>query len=245
LRAALLRARRRPPIVGAGSIAGRRGDGLEFVELRAYQPGDDPRRIDWAATARSGDLQVRILREENALQIAAVVDDSGSMRVGRRRTLLEAANAAAAAWFEMAEIGDRVVRIDGKGLDVLQRLTIAARTLRRGAALLLVSDFHWIEDRSAFVELAVTAARRADVTALIARDPWFDDLPLRGFVRLRDAETARAARVFIGARERARYKEAVRRREEEIRSLLERCGWRTGVLHEDDGRGSLYAAFDL
>ncbi|HXP91988.1 MAG TPA: DUF58 domain-containing protein [Candidatus Binatia bacterium] len=232
-------------MTGPGSVAGRRGDGYEFVELRAYQPGDDPRRIDWAATARSGEAQIRVMREENPLEIAVLIDDSASMRIGRARTLLEAAGDATAAWVEMAEMGDRVVRIDGDGIDIPRGLAIARRALRRSAALLVVSDFYWIEDRAAFIDLAIALGRRLDVTALIAHDPWFEALPLRGFVRLRDAESGRVERLFIGKPERLRYLDAVQGRERDLSATLEECGWRTGVLTEEDGRRSLYSAFGL
>ena len=53
LRDALLRGKRRPRRFGAGSPTMYRGDGYEFIELREYVPGDDVRRIDWAATARA------------------------------------------------------------------------------------------------------------------------------------------------------------------------------------------------
>lgn len=244
LRAALLRARRHPALSGPGSVAGRRGDGFEFVELRAYQPGDDPRRIDWAATARSGDAQIRVMREENPLELAAIVDDSASMRVGRTRMLLDSAGDAASAWFEMTETGDRIVRLPAEG-NVARALAIARRALRRSAALLVVSDFHWIEDRAAFVDLAIALARRIDVTALIARDPWFEGLPLRGFVRMRDAESGRIERLYVGGAERRRYRQAVERRERDLTATFEECGWRTGSLVEEDGRRSLYEAFGL
>jgi uncharacterized protein (DUF58 family) len=244
LRAALLRARRRPALSGPGSVAGRRGDGYEFVELRAYQPGDDPRRIDWAATARSGDAQIRVMREENPLELAVVVDDSASMRVGRARTLAESAGDAATAWFEMIQAGDRAIRLPAEG-SVARALTIARRALRRSAALLVVSDFHWIDDRAQFVDLALALARRIDVTALVTRDPWSDGLPLRGFVRVRDAESGRVERLFVGGAERERYRLAVQRRERDLAAMLEECGWRAGRLLEEDGRGSLYEAFGL
>ncbi|HXF34533.1 MAG TPA: DUF58 domain-containing protein [Candidatus Acidoferrales bacterium] len=244
LRAALLRARRHPALSGPGSVAGRRGDGYEFVELRAYQPGDDPRRIDWAATARSGDAQIRVMREENPLELAVVVDDSASMRVGRARTLAESAGDAATAWLEMIQPGDRAIRLPAEG-NVARALTIARRALRRSAALLVVSDFHWIGDRAQFVDLALALARRIDVTALVTRDPWSDGLPLRGFVRVRDAESGRVERLFVGGAERERYRLAVLRRERDLAAMLEECGWRAGRLLEEDGRGSLYEAFGL
>ncbi|HEV7178832.1 MAG TPA: DUF58 domain-containing protein, partial [Candidatus Baltobacteraceae bacterium] len=147
LREALLRGRRRPRRFGAGSPTMYRGDGYEFVELRAYVPGDDVRRIDWAATARSNELQTRVVLEDVALTLAVIVDDSPSMRVGRRRPLLEAADEAAAAWFGVAASGDRCVRVGSdevvpphgmlRAPFVLRAaLTTARAALTRGTALL-------------------------------------------------------------------------------------------------------------
>ncbi|MGB5744531.1 MAG: DUF58 domain-containing protein, partial [Sedimenticolaceae bacterium] len=41
-----------------------RGRGLNFEELRGYLPGDDIRNVDWRATARAGEPQVRVYTEE-------------------------------------------------------------------------------------------------------------------------------------------------------------------------------------
>ena len=84
-----------------------RGDGYEFVELREYVPGDDVRRIDWAATARTAQLQTRVVLEDVALTLSAIVDDSPSMHAGRERPLLESAREAAEAWFGAADGSDR------------------------------------------------------------------------------------------------------------------------------------------
>ena len=112
IRDALLRARRRPRHLGAGSPTIYRGDGYEFVELRAYVPGDDVRRIDWAATARSGDLQTRVVLEDVALTLAGILDASPSMRVGRQRPLLDAAREALESWFGAASGEDRCIRVE-------------------------------------------------------------------------------------------------------------------------------------
>lgn len=70
-----------------------RGSGLEFSEVRAYQPGDDVRRIDWNVTARSGDPYVKTYAEERELTIQFVVDASLSMDFGSRlRTKRETAS---------------------------------------------------------------------------------------------------------------------------------------------------------
>jgi len=41
-----------------------------FDRLRGYAEGDDPRRIDWSATARIGSLQTRVYLEETVLVLA-------------------------------------------------------------------------------------------------------------------------------------------------------------------------------
>ena len=116
IRDALLRARRRPRHLGAGSPTIYRGDGYEFVELREYVPGDDVRRIDWAATARSNELQTRVVLEDVALTLAAIVDASPSMRVGRRRPLLDAGREALECWFGAATGEDRCIRVEPHGV---------------------------------------------------------------------------------------------------------------------------------
>lgn len=265
LRDALLRGRRRPRNAGEGSPTTLRGDGYEFAELRQYVAGDDVRRIDWSATARAGSLQTRVVLEDVALTLGALLDDSKSMNVGRRRRLIDAGRDAMAAWYEAASADDRCMRIDGAGLlaapalrglasalvctNAPQRgeplrlaaaLDVARAALPRGSALLVISDFFDVEG----IDLH-DAAHRFDCTALVARDPWFDGLPVSGFVRFEDAERGTQRRAFVGRRAQARYLAATREREAQLVARLENAGWRTGILSEDDGKAALLGAFGL
>lgn len=241
LREALLRGKRRPRRFGAGSPTTYRGDGYEFVELRTYVPGDDTRRIDWAATARCGELQTRVVLEDVALTLAALVDDTPSMRVGRKRPLLSAAQEAVDAWFGTALSGDKCTRIPTDGaFALLKSLRTARAMLQKGSALLAISDWYDLDERM-HDELAALAVR-CDCTALIARDPWYDGLPLSGFVRIRGAEGG-FRRFYIGAAEREAFGNAVREREAHLVTTLSQLGWRTGFLHEPDGARGLMEAF--
>ena len=264
IREALLRARRRPRHLGAGSPTIYRGDGYEFVELRAYVPGDDVRRIDWASTARSGELQTRVVLEDVTLTLAATIDASPSMRVGRRRVLFDAAQEALGDWFGAARGDDRCMRIangsitppalqrgnrhaahvtvENDTFDLRRTFGTARAALPRGAALLAIGD--WYELDASFDRELAELGARFDCTTLVARDPWYDDLPLSGIVRLRGAEGGQI-NAYIGARERAAYHQAVRRREASLLARFDRANWRTGILHEDDGRKSLAAAFGV
>ncbi|HEX3464861.1 MAG TPA: DUF58 domain-containing protein [Candidatus Elarobacter sp.] len=257
LREAILRGARATRRAGAATRGTRPGDGLVFSQLREYVQGDDPRRIDHAATARVGDLQTRVYLEETSLVLGAIVDESGSMRVGRKRPLSDAANEAVRAWFGALEGEDRAARIVDERVVRNRRaaplvtasapfrfapaLALAMRALPRGASLLAITDGFDLPDD----ETLARAALRFDATLLLARDPWHDDLPLRGVVRLRDAETGRIRRVFVGSRSRARYREATHAREAALHARLRGAGWRVGALEEPDGRASLLRAFGL
>ena len=59
-----------------------RGRGLEFEEVREYQPGDDIRAIDWNVTARQNKPFIKIFRDERELTVMFVVDVSASARFG-------------------------------------------------------------------------------------------------------------------------------------------------------------------
>src|SRR3989337_1502159 len=59
-----------------------RGRGLEFSEVREYQPGDDVRIIDWNVTARVGSLYVKKYVEERELTIYLLVAPSAPQAFG-------------------------------------------------------------------------------------------------------------------------------------------------------------------
>jgi Uncharacterized conserved protein (some members contain a von Willebrand factor type A (vWA) domain) len=59
-----------------------KGKGMEFEEVREYQPGDDVRSIDWNVTARMNHPYVKNFREERELSVTLVVDVSSSTRFG-------------------------------------------------------------------------------------------------------------------------------------------------------------------
>lgn len=61
-----------------------KGRGLEFEEVREYQPGDDIRSIDWNVTARANRPYIKTYKDERELTIMFVVDVSASARFGTR-----------------------------------------------------------------------------------------------------------------------------------------------------------------
>ena len=61
-----------------------KGRGMEFDEVRQYQPGDDVRSIDWNVTARTGEPYVKSYIEERELTVMLAVDVSGSGDFGTR-----------------------------------------------------------------------------------------------------------------------------------------------------------------
>src|SRR3954451_20968098 len=71
----------------AGVLPGERkapgvGSGTELFQLRPYQPGDDVRQLDAAASARTGEPHVRLQVPERALTTWIVLDVSASMAFG-------------------------------------------------------------------------------------------------------------------------------------------------------------------
>lgn len=87
-----------------------KGGGIEFDEVRGYQPGDDVRSIDWRVTARTGRPHSRVFREERERPLWLLVDLGAAMHFGTRRAFKSVAAAEAAAlitWWGL-DAGDRV-----------------------------------------------------------------------------------------------------------------------------------------
>jgi uncharacterized protein (DUF58 family) len=93
-----------------GHLSRFRGRGMEFDESRVYQPGGDPRNMDWRVTARAGRPHVKLYREERERPVWLLVDIGPSMRFGSRvafKSVIAARAAALLAW-ATADKGDRV-----------------------------------------------------------------------------------------------------------------------------------------
>ncbi len=87
-----------------------KGQGMEFSEVREYQPGDEVRSIDWNVTARMGKPFVKRYIEERELTVMLVVDLSGSERFGTQTRFKSELASELAAVLAMSAIrnNDRV-----------------------------------------------------------------------------------------------------------------------------------------
>lgn len=88
----------------------RRGEGAEFDTLREYVPGDDPRRIDWAASARRGRPITRVFQHEHNHRVIVAIDASrlmAGMFQGRSK-LDHAIDASLVLAYAALSAGDRM-----------------------------------------------------------------------------------------------------------------------------------------
>jgi len=87
-----------------------RGRGMEFDESRPYQPGDDPRSIDWRVTARSTTAYTKLFREERERPVLVVVDLRANMHFATRGCFksVNASRAAALLSWAAHHRGDRL-----------------------------------------------------------------------------------------------------------------------------------------
>jgi uncharacterized protein (DUF58 family) len=87
-----------------------KGRGMEFDESRPYQPGDDPRNIDWRVTARSSEAYTKLFREERERPVLIMTDLRTNMHFATRGCFKSVSGARAAALLAWAahHRGDRL-----------------------------------------------------------------------------------------------------------------------------------------
>ena len=219
-----------------------RGSGLDFEEVREYEPGDDIRSIDWNVTARMSVPYIKKYREERELNIFLAVDVSSSAWFGTpsvtKREL--AADVSALLAVTALHNNDRVGLVlfadgvreflpprEGRHhlLHVIRQL-LFAEPRRSATEIASVADLlanvtkkrNVIFVVSDFIDVDFEAPLRAlahkhDVIALILNDPRELDLPRVGLMALEDAETGRVAYVDTAVAEvRAAYARTARER---------------------------------
>lgn len=104
--------RRRLPVTVRSGAAGerasqRRGSSAEFLDHRPYAPGDDLRRVDWAAFARTGEPVLKLFRAEEDSVLRLLIDASASLAFGSPQKLEVARRVAAAIGYLALANGQR------------------------------------------------------------------------------------------------------------------------------------------
>lgn len=195
-----------------------KGRGMEFEEVREYQPGDDVRTIDWNVTARSGRPFVKSYREERELTVMLVVDVSASQDFGTREQLKSelVAELGATLAFSAIQNNDKVGLI--LFTDRVERFVPARKGLRHVLRVVRELLYHSPAGRRTDVAAALeylsrvlrrravvflisdfqtppfdrplrVARHRHDVIPVLVRDEREETLPPVGYVELLDPET--------------------------------------------------------
>jgi uncharacterized protein (DUF58 family) len=231
-----------------------KGTGIVFEEVRAYQPGDDIRTIDWNVTARMGQPFIKRFVEERELTVVLLVDCSGSQLFGTRLQQKRevAAELAAVLAFSAISNNDKVGLIQftdkvehfvppRKGIRHVLRLirdVLFFQPRRLGTSLREGLDYlNRVLRRRAIVFLLSDfldedyerslkrAGRRHDLVAVRITDPREEELPAVGLLELEDAETGACVLVDTSSRVvRAAHAEAAGRRREAVRQLTRAAG---------------------
>jgi uncharacterized protein (DUF58 family) len=120
-----------------------RGRGMEFAEVRQYQPGDDIRTIDWRVTARRQEPHTKLYQEERERPVLILCDFAPSLFFasgGAYKSVRATETAALLAWRALLA-GNRV----GGILVSSQAISVLRPARRRGAVLSLLqrlTEFH-------------------------------------------------------------------------------------------------------
>ena len=216
-----------------------KGQGMEFSEVREYQPGDEVRTVDWNVSARMRKLFVKRYVEERELTVLLIVDCSGSSRfgTGERDKQTMAAELSAVLALTATRNNDRVGlvlcsdRIEHvvpprKGRRHALRLVrdvLAWPPSSRGTNLALALEWaiRVLSHRSIvfvvsdFVTPSIerplkVLSQRHDLVAVVLDDPGERVLPDLGVVRLVDTETGGLVEINTSAHTvRERYERAI------------------------------------
>ena len=242
-----------------------KGQGMEFSEVREYQPGDEVRSIDWNVTARMRKPYVKRYIEERELTVMLVVDLSGSERFGTRKRFKSELASELAAVLAMSAIrnNDRVGAVlftdriehvvpPRKGRRHALRLMrdllafepvgtgtdIAAAVDYAGKMLVHKAIIFLVSDfQEAELEQPLKLlAQRHDVVAVTVDDPSEQELPDLGLARFVDPESGETLDVDTSdPAVRARFAEAVADEVAMRRRLLRRLAIDEIPLHTDGG----------
>lgn len=231
-----------------------KGQGIEFLEVREYVPGDDTRSIDWNVTARMGRPHLKRFAEEREQTVMLLVDGSrssffGSGEAEKNETAAEIyAVLASAAARNKDQAGAMIFTSEvelyvppGRGESHVLRLireVLAFRPRHAGTDIGRALDFlSKVRKRRCLVFLLSdfqderfeaplrTAAKRHDLMALSIFDPREEQVPDCGLVEIEDPETGESVLIDSSGEEfRRLYAYAAEERVLRLREMFRGAG---------------------
>lgn len=247
-----------------------KGSGMDFDELRHYEPGDDVRAIDWNVSARTGSPHVKRFIEERELAVWIVLDVSASCRIrpgAKPDTLVEAgAMLALAALRNNDRVGliafsDRVesllparkgLRHGLRILDSMERCKPEGTRTDPAPALDVLGHF---VKRHALVALLsdfqftlnrgdiARAGFRQELVAIAVNDPAEISPPACGLAEVEDVETAERVLCDMKPNHREKYHAAFTRRRQYLRGAISAIGADLVEIRAGDDPATALSAF--
>lgn len=237
-----------------------KGRGMEFDEVREYQPGDDIRAIDWNVTARTGLAHIKKYIEERELTVMILVDASASTYFGSTKELKNtlAAEIAAVLAFSAIRNNDKVGLLmftdvielyipPRKGKSHVLRVireVLYFKPKGKGTDLKMALDYLSKITKRKSVAFVISdffvhdnyrkplqiTNKYHDIIAITLNDERESKLPDAGLVSLQDAETGRQVMVDTSDR---RVRKAFEAQAKERLEGRDRLFAQTGVDHID------------
>jgi uncharacterized protein (DUF58 family) len=231
-----------------------KGQGMEFDEVREYQPGDEIRTIDWNVTARTGTPYVKRFREEREQTLLFLVDLSASGRFGSVKNMKNevATELCALLAFSAIKNNDKVGLVvftetielfvpPAKGTSHVLRLIselLSFEPKHKGTNITVALDYAArILNRRSIVFLISDffdddyertlriLSRRHDLIAASVNDPREYDLPNVGLLDLEDGESGAPITIDTGsAAIRQKYKALGMERADQLRETFRSMG---------------------
>ena len=246
---------------GVGDLRSRRaGSSLEFHEYRQYLPGDDLRKLDWSAYARTDQWMIRLHREEVSPRTDIVLDASRSMSAGDGSKWRVARQLAALLTLLAEQMGEqprlhllddqRPPRvINGRSLSQLTGLSCDGRqTLAEAIAMraipwhsrglrIVISDFLFPADPGRLLQRLADGAGLLWLIQTVTRDEL--DPAVTGGRRLVDLESHEQLDLVITPAALDRYRERLSRLREGLDHAARGAGAVLLTATVDDGLESI------
>lgn len=226
------------------------GQGMIFKDHKQYVPGDDIRKIDWKAYARTGDFFIKRFEEEKNVTLHIILDRSSSMDYGKNNKYDYAAKIGLATAHMASKTNDRfrfsvfsetltdltAARKNGNLARLVENLNSLRKTpesriercitdyssrIKNKSIVVILSDF--LTDTEE-IESALESLQHTDTILVNVLDETEIDPDIEGDAILKDPESSSKLRTYLSPRTKENYKDRLEEHVGEIEESALRNG---------------------